>query len=115
MQFVRPAADAPDEFPVPAQAVIPGSALPDLETAILTLVREWPFKLHRSKIAKVLMGSPAVRVEQLRAHPLFGKYHEYQRKSITDVIDRLIAAGRLQLRDGRVAEALLPEPPEGGD
>ena len=114
LQLVRPAADAADDFPVPARAVIPSGVLPDLETAILAVVREWPAKLHRSKIAKVLMGSPAVRVEQLRAHPLFGRYHEYQRKSITDVIERLIAAGRLELRDGRVAAVSMPDQAGGG-
>lgn len=71
----------------------------DLETAILTLVRAWPAKPHRSQIAKLLVGLPALRVEQLRAHPLYGQYHDSQRKLITDVIARPIAAGRRRLTD----------------
>jgi hypothetical protein len=70
---------------------------------ILTAVADLPGLLSRSGLAKLLTGSPSTRVAPYQDHSLYGVLHtDWGRQGLTAEIDRLIAQGYLDNRQGRL-------------
>jgi ATP-dependent DNA helicase RecQ len=65
------------------------------ENAIIACVRVLPGQLHRSTVAKILVGSEARAAEEYRDHPLYNILPDMSRQEVTALVDRLLANGEL--------------------
>jgi ATP-dependent DNA helicase RecQ len=69
----------------------------EMQRVILACVCSLPGQLPRSGIAKLLVGSPSVRVEALRGHPFYGRLSGHRREEVMREVDWLIEQGCLVL------------------
>lgn len=75
--------------------------LTPLQHTLITCVRHVPGTLRRSALAKLLVGSPSMRVEHLSHNPYFGLLAGRSRKEILHQVDVLLQQQLLALnRDG---------------
>lgn len=90
--------------PAPKQDTHAAMPPPEPRAVILAAVADLSGLLSRSGLAKLLAGSPSVRVAPYRDHPLYGKLHaSWSLQELTAEIDRLITEGRLIDQQGRLA------------
>lgn len=73
--------------------------LAKMHDVIIACVYDLSDQLSRSGIAKLLVGSLSIRVEQYREYPLYGVFQAYYRYIIMQLIDQLIDNGRLVIND----------------
>jgi superfamily II DNA helicase RecQ len=97
---VRPSSSP---FPIQEGEAPPSLAPQGPADSILAAVADLPGMLNRSGLAKLLTGSPSTRVAPYQDHSLYGVLHpDWGRKELTEEIDRLIAQGYLDNRQGRL-------------
>nr|MBP7688288.1 RecQ family ATP-dependent DNA helicase [Thermoflexales bacterium] len=60
------------------------------ENAIIACVQSLSGQLHRSAVAKVLVGSEARATEEYRDHPLYNVLPHMTRRDVTALVDRLL-------------------------
>ena len=60
------------------------------ENAIIACVRSLSGQLHRSTVAKILVGSEAESMEEYRDHPLYNVLPQATRKDVTALVDTLL-------------------------
>ena len=74
-----------------------GASVPltKMQETIIDCVRSLPGQLPRSGIAKLLVGSPSVRVAGLRNSPFYGRLSGLTRGKVLYEVDGLIKQGRL--------------------
>ncbi len=79
--------------------------------AIVACVQSLSGQLHRSTVAKILVGSEAEATEEYRDHPLYNVLPQVRRKDVTALVDTLLEDELLAIDEGGhlvVADDSLP-------
>ena len=74
---------------------------------ILACVQDLAYRLPRSGVAKLLVGSPSQGMAGYRGHCLYGRLNGHGRGDVLAVVDRLLAEGSL-VSDNRGKLAVAP-------
>ncbi|HJW89483.1 MAG TPA: RecQ family ATP-dependent DNA helicase [Anaerolineales bacterium] len=67
----------------------------EITKAILACVEELPGRFPRSGVAKLLVGSKSVRVENYINHPIYNRLAGLSRSKVMTQIDKLLTSGQL--------------------
>jgi superfamily II DNA helicase RecQ len=79
------------------------------ENAIIACVRSLSGQLHRSTVAKILVGSEAEATEDYRDHPLYNILPNMTRKEVTALVDTLLEDEVLAIDErGHLVIASIP-------
>jgi len=89
--------------PLSAESAESGLNPVEVVDVVLECARVFCGQLHRTNLARILIGSESVRIASYAGHEHFGRLRGMRRRQVVSVIDSLIERGALNLLDGLVA------------